>query len=288
MASVIFDFGANIGQNLKYYLLKADKVVCVEANPKLIDKIKVQFTNEIKEGKLIVENIVLVDNDFTHSQSQFFINEKNHELSSIIQPQNQKFYNEIMLNCKSVNKLIKSNISKDDYILLAKFDLENFDNTALKALLNSGYVPDYISVEAHTQNILESLVSSGKYHGFKVVNGYTVAKYFQNVQIREKSGKISEYSFKDHSAGPFGDDISGPWLSKQAISRKLKLEGFGWKDICATSLDVPIVHRLSLKYLLKATTIKILREIVKKLVPLKFRRRATFSRYSSKLLNFKD
>ena len=37
---VIIDFGANKGQNINYYLLKADIVVCVEANPKLVKEIQ--------------------------------------------------------------------------------------------------------------------------------------------------------------------------------------------------------------------------------------------------------
>jgi FkbM family methyltransferase len=35
---VIFDLGANQGQNLGYFLDKADKVVAVEANPLCISK----------------------------------------------------------------------------------------------------------------------------------------------------------------------------------------------------------------------------------------------------------
>ncbi len=33
---LIFDLGANRGQNLKYYLYSAKKVVAVEANPELV------------------------------------------------------------------------------------------------------------------------------------------------------------------------------------------------------------------------------------------------------------
>lgn len=57
---VIIDFGANKGQNINYYLLKADIVVCVEANPKLVKEIQKNFSNHIRNKKLFIENVVVV------------------------------------------------------------------------------------------------------------------------------------------------------------------------------------------------------------------------------------
>ena len=43
MKEIIFDFGANEGQNVSYFLDRAYYVVCVEANPILCEKIKNDF-----------------------------------------------------------------------------------------------------------------------------------------------------------------------------------------------------------------------------------------------------
>ena len=43
MSKVIFDFGAHKGQNIIYFLDRADYVVCVEANPTLYKNIKKNF-----------------------------------------------------------------------------------------------------------------------------------------------------------------------------------------------------------------------------------------------------
>ena len=56
---IILDFGCNIGQNLYYFLLKADIVVGVEANTKLFNELKKKFKKEIETGKLYLENVVL-------------------------------------------------------------------------------------------------------------------------------------------------------------------------------------------------------------------------------------
>ena len=53
---IIYDFGANKGQNIKYYLSKKIKVVAIEANPDLCDLIRSKFKREVQEHKLIVLN----------------------------------------------------------------------------------------------------------------------------------------------------------------------------------------------------------------------------------------
>ena len=50
-------------------------------------------------------------------------------------------------------------------------------------------------------------------------------------------GNQIEYSFPYHSAGPFGDDVDGPWVTPDDFVRVLALEGFGWKDIHATNQE---------------------------------------------------
>jgi len=44
---VIYDFGANRGDNIPYYLMKSDRVVAIEANPVLCNIIRERFSDEI-------------------------------------------------------------------------------------------------------------------------------------------------------------------------------------------------------------------------------------------------
>ena len=59
MKKIIYDFGANNGDDIPYYLMKADEVIAVEANPNLCDLIKNRFPKEIIDGRLKVENCVI-------------------------------------------------------------------------------------------------------------------------------------------------------------------------------------------------------------------------------------
>ena len=56
---IIYDFGANNGDNIPYYLLKSDLVVAVEANPDLSNNIKKRFEKETINKKLVVLNYVI-------------------------------------------------------------------------------------------------------------------------------------------------------------------------------------------------------------------------------------
>ena len=53
---IIYDFGSNNGDDIPYYLEKADKVVAVEANPGLVAQIVSRFSKDIAAQKLIVEH----------------------------------------------------------------------------------------------------------------------------------------------------------------------------------------------------------------------------------------
>ena len=54
---IIYDFGAHNGNDIPYYLTKADKVVAVEANPGLAAQIKERFKDE---PKVVVEDLSLI------------------------------------------------------------------------------------------------------------------------------------------------------------------------------------------------------------------------------------
>ena len=85
MKKVIYDFGANIGNDIPYYLKKADVVVAGEANPKLTNRIKDKFADAVRSGRLIVENCVL-NSEGANSDVSFFIHNRNHALRQLPPP----------------------------------------------------------------------------------------------------------------------------------------------------------------------------------------------------------
>ncbi len=233
MKKIIYDVGSNNGDDIPYYLLKSDLVIAIEANPKLCDLIKERFKDDISKGKLIVEHCV-VQTEKNLLEVPFYIHKKSHVLSQFPRPLKIEDFTEVKLPSKNIIDLIKK--YGDPYYI--KIDVEHYDNIILKELLNHKIIPPYISCESHNIEVFSTLVSSGIYKSFKLVDGATVSKKYQNHEIQTLSSK-QKYSFPNHSAGPFGNDISGPWLTANNFFQLLGFVGLGWKDIHATNIDEP-------------------------------------------------
>ena len=81
---IIYDFGSNNGDDIPYYLLKADKVIAVGANPRLCEIIKERFSNEILGNRLILENCAITE---SHDETiDFYLHNKYHVLSTLAAP----------------------------------------------------------------------------------------------------------------------------------------------------------------------------------------------------------
>jgi FkbM family methyltransferase len=235
---VIYDLGSNNGDDLPYYLKKADRVVAVEANPVLAQAITQRFMREIAEKRLFVENCVLIAAESPHIAATppqivpFYLHKNNHKLSQLPKPTEKNLANfeEVFLPSKSVSSLVGT-YGEAFYV---KIDLEHYDEVILKELFERGIRPPYISVEAHSIGVFCTLVSLGKYNAFKIVDGSTVAEKYRDRVIDSNAGPTT-YSFPDHSAGPFGDDVDGPWMTASNFFYLLAFERLGWKDIHATT-----------------------------------------------------
>lgn len=236
MKKVIYDLGANNGDDIPYYLIKADVVVAVEANPALCQLMHKRFLSQIEQGRVVVENCVITsENDGV--DVVFYIHKKNHVLSQFPKPDTKQMDNfeKVLLPSKTVKRIISDHGAP----LYIKIDIEHYDCEILRALWYENIFPPYISAESHSIEIFSLLVSMG-YFGFKLVNGATVSSTYSNRIIQGSHGTI-KYSFPFHSAGPFGNDVDGQWMTAENFFRLLALvlefEGLGWKDIHASQVD---------------------------------------------------
>jgi FkbM family methyltransferase len=219
---VIYDFGSNNGDDLPYYLLRADKVVAVEANPSLCDQIVSRFSSEMNTGRLAVENVVL---DVTGSASEvpFYIHKTDHVLSQFPKPDSLLNFETVMLPSARPRDLLK--VHGDPYYV--KIDIEHYDNVVLRDIFEAGYRPEYISAELHSIDVFCTMVALGGYSHFKLVDGRSIPELYTNARIFANGGELS-YSFPRHSAGPFGNDIKGPWMTPEQIVDVIASERLGW------------------------------------------------------------
>jgi FkbM family methyltransferase len=232
---IIFDFGANNGDDIPYYLMKSEQVVAVEANPILAGQIRERFAEPIAQGRLVVESCALTVDSSTE-QAPFYVHRTNHVLSQFPEPppEVRAQFDRITVPTVNVVELVRRH-GEPYYV---KIDIEHYDQAILRALFEAGIVPPYISAESHSIEVLALLIALGGYEAFKLVDGRTVPTRYRGARVRTTAGE-AVYSFPPHSAGPFGEDIAGPWMTRNNFFRVLSFAGLGWKDIHASRVDAP-------------------------------------------------
>ncbi len=209
---IIYDFGMNNGDDVEYYLTKAEQVVGVEANSALCNQVRKRFEAEVRSGRLTVLNVALSESD---KPLTFYINRTNHVLSQLPRPDDDVIhhFDPITVPCRTPVSIVRE-FGDPLYI---KIDVEHYDAAVLRNLFAAGVFPPEISAEAHTIEVFALMVANG-YTSFALVDGPSVTE---------------KYGFRPHSAGPFGPDIHGPWYDPEAFFYLLASEGLGWKDIHA-------------------------------------------------------
>ena len=285
---VIIDFGANKGQNINYYLLKADIVVCVEANPKLVKEIQKNFSNHIRNKKLFIENVVVVGEKEGKKESiDFYVHKKLDVLSTLINPNNNQDFFQAKIKSKPILEILEKYLTKNSIFYFAKFDLEGYDAIAINAMLKADFYPINISTEVHTLESLEAICNSKKYIGFKLQEGNMVSQYLA-LPIKTKKG-VKLMKFISHSAGPMGEDIPSDWLTEKSIRNKLRVEGFGWKDVHATMSPNSNPVEIKYSYLFKVGMKRVPILIYRFLLPFELRDNPTFKRVSRlRIFSFKN
>ena len=226
---IIFDIGANQGQNLNYFFEKADVVVAFEANSDLVLNIKKKFKEFIDNGKLVIENIALVDDD-NIEKINFFVS-GGRGITSTLFPVNPNEFQKREVKCGKASSLIKKyiekyKISEIEYI---KIDIEGADHLVLNDLLINNVVAKNLSVECHKPEVIELLLKA-QYKSFKFVQGGNMI-FKKNVEITTKDKNKKIINFDKHSSGPYGDDIPGDYYDKNSILPYFLNNGFGWKDV---------------------------------------------------------
>jgi len=252
---IIFDFGSNNGQNLSYFLKKAEIVVCVEANTILTERIKKKFERHINNNSLFIENVCSSEID---GVKDFYISKQNDVLSTLIPPLNKENYQRITITSMTPSNIIKKYrtkllVNEIEYI---KIDVEGYDHIIIDDLFKNNIYPKYISAEVHDSMVI-NLILNSPYKSFKFLDGNEIGNNIKKIEFLNHKQESVKIDFTHHSSGPYGDDIPGKYYTRDSIINYFLNNGLGWKDICC-SLEVKEydekilynekVHRKGFKY----------------------------------------
>lgn len=165
-ANLIFDIGAHTGEDTDFYLGKGFRVVAVEANPKLAERLRSRFAGPIRDGALeIVEKAILPQ---VQDSVSFFINESHDDWSSVhhdVATKGSMAVTEVKVEVTTLLQLCT------DYGLpyYLKVDIELGDLAVAESLPTLPELPPYSSFEFHEDRMLDLLHDVG-YTEFQIVN----------------------------------------------------------------------------------------------------------------------
>jgi len=232
--AIVYDFGMNQGDDVEYYLAKGHDVVAVEANPALCEECVARFAAELQSGRLTILNAVITDAD-DEEEVDFYIHKTNHVLSQFPAPRpaQRDEFDRVRLPSIPAATIVRRH-GAPHYI---KIDLEGFDQNVLRNLFAAGIRPAFLSAESHSIEVFALLCANG-YKSFNLVDGLTVSQVYRHTIIVCATGR-KWHSFKFHSAGPYGLDLTSPWLDAEAFFYKLAEAKLGWKDIHASREPMP-------------------------------------------------
>ncbi len=205
--NLIFDIGANNGDDSAFYLAKGFRVVALEADPVLANLLVQRFADQIASGDLIVENVGVADAEGT---LDFFVN-SHKEWSSFVKDgkaTKQNTYETITIKTIPMAQLLERHGTP--YYL--KIDIEGFEKQAIGTLRSDMDLPAYLSFEINYdwREITDTLAALG-YSSFTVVRqGRDVHPDMPNPA---REGIYVAQKFLSSMSGSFGRDVTGTWVS---------------------------------------------------------------------------
>lgn len=185
---LIYDLGANSGEDTAAYLAAGHEVVAVEPNPALVTTLNARFAAEIAAGRVHIEDGALGDPEWP---KLFHVSANDHwsSIDPIWAGRDGLPTTAIEVPTITLPDLFER-YGCPDYI---KIDVEGADRIVLEQLLGDKRRPGLVSVEdcRFGPTYLDILAACG-YTGFKL-----------SEQSRLPPG----------TSGPFGEDLPGPWLT---------------------------------------------------------------------------
>jgi len=236
----IIDVGMHRGADSEYYAKRGFKVIAFEANPDLARDARAKF--EQLDYSIEVRNMAISPSG--KGKGAFFVNDKRDQFSSLNKAICSRGGEARAIDVETCDLGEELEYIKNK-IHMIKIDIEGGDFIALSQLYNAGIAPRYISVENGGEKFVKLMMEMG-YNRFKYANQRFNSK--QWIPRDSVHGNVIKHFFPAHSSGPFGEDVSGRWLSpEEAITvgnaldgaRKIAknplfAESIGWFDLHAT------------------------------------------------------
>jgi FkbM family methyltransferase len=207
---LIFDLGANQGEDSEFYLAKGFRVVAVEANPLLYAGLRDRLAGPIAQGQLVLLNLGIWSEARTLT---FYLNEDNDHWSSFDPAYGTRQgtrYRTLDIPCLTTPELFRR-FGVPHYL---KIDIEGADRLVLAGLRGLSPLPRYISVEEYGVQAIHDLAALG-HARFQIVPQNDKSRAVPPYPPRE--GSYVPRRFGGTDSGLFGAELPGEWLDREAV-----------------------------------------------------------------------
>lgn len=211
-ADLIYDLGSNDGKDTSFYLAKGFRVVAVDADPTLCDKIRGDHAAAIASGRLSVENIGIGGES---KVMPFYVNQFAEWSSFKANSKATKAltHTVIEVRMEPLSKLIAAH--GVPYYL--KIDIEGHEMAALASMDPDVGLPAYLSFELNQdrENIMNLLASWG-FSAFQLIR--QGRDFLAAPPNPAREGGYVAQKFTNGHSGCFGRDLPDHWLDKTAAT----------------------------------------------------------------------
>lgn len=245
-ADLVYDVGANNGDDAAHYLARGFRVLCVDADPSLAEALGQRFAAEVAAGRLEVLNAALTE---SRGQTTFWICEGKslwNSFDQAVATREGRVARGVELECYPLRDLF-ARFGVPYYLKLSLHGQEQFCLVDIVPPV----APTYVSLElprdeAGTRQVFARLVALG-YDAFKVIDQTTLTQLVNrppSARDRIRSAlaafppalalaqavnnglrprpeptaggagavrRIAGFDFPEGCSGPFGEDTDGSW-----------------------------------------------------------------------------
>jgi FkbM family methyltransferase len=202
---LIFDLGANHGEDTEFYLDKGFRVVAVEANPVLFAQLSGRFASAMARGQLVLLNVGIWSEART---LPFYVNEENDHWSSFDPAYGARDgtrHQILEIPCLTAPELLRR-FGVPRYM---KIDIEGADRLVLAQMGGLSPLPRYVSIEEYGVGSIHDLAALG-YARFQIVPQRDKSWAVPPDPPRE--GRLIRRQFNGTDSGLFGAELPGAWL----------------------------------------------------------------------------
>ena len=170
---VVFDVGANNGDDAAHYLRRGFRVIAIEAAPQWVEHLRRRFEAPLRDGSMVLLDCAVADQE---GSVTFHVAEQNRGIWSSLDSsranRNGVTAREVTVRARTLTSIM-AEYGTPFYL---KVDIEGSDRICLEAV-NAADAPQYVSFEATESELsdLYALAAKG-YQRFRLVDQTTFAR----------------------------------------------------------------------------------------------------------------